>query len=275
MMLGGVTRPARAANLARNLLAEPTRAERWRSARDALWAVLERHVPAGASVAVVGAGRADDLPLTRLLARAGAVDLIDLWRTPCRQALRREPSAVRARGRALTADVTGGAADRIVRAAQRGRRPRHTTVPTKPLGTYDVVVGDLFYTQLLYPGLLDSGLARKSVSDALAEYGQPLCDAVVARLHASAPAGIVVHVHDVLGWWPGHRPTAAINELLSLASDPALFAARVRAEQGPAGCDVEAALAHGEQRVLERAAWRWPFADGVDYLVQATAAQTA
>jgi hypothetical protein len=215
------SRPARIANLARNSLAESGRERRWRPARDSVWALLDRHVLEGASVAVGGAGNAHDLPLTRLLARAGSVELLDLSRGPSRRALRRETPALRSRGRAVRCDVTAGVADRVVAAALHGRRATRTRLPPTALGTYDIVIGDLFYSQLLYPALLDARLGRDRVDEALARHGQPLCDAVVARLHASAP--VVAHVHDILGWWPGHRP--------------------VSSDERPSGCDIDQACA--------------------------------
>ena len=76
------------------------------------------------------------------------------------------------------------------------------------------LVGDLFYTQLLYPALLDRGLGADAVDAALLEHGQRLTGSVVARLHASAP--VVVHVHDALGWWEDHDPGGSLPELLAL-----------------------------------------------------------
>jgi hypothetical protein len=259
------SRPARAANLARNRLASDSRAERWRPARDALWALLDRQLQEGATVAVVGAGNAHDLPLTRLLARAGSVDLVDLATGPSRRALRREPAALRGRGRALRCDLTGGVADRIASAVRDGRPPHDLEVPRAPIGTgrYDVVVGDLFYSQLLYPALLDAELSSHRIRAALDAHGQRLCDAVVARMHASA--GLVVHVHDRLGWWENHAPSAPLAAFIS-------GEAALDAEPGPRGCDIHGALERCGQRAIDRALWRWPFADGVDYLVEAVVA---
>jgi hypothetical protein len=135
------------------------------------------------------------------------------------------------------------------------------------------VVGDLFYTQLLYPALLDRRLASDRVDAALREYGQPLCGSVVARLHASAPAGVVVHVHDALGWWDGHDPGGTIGELLALSPRDAV--ARLPRFDGPWGCDVAAAVTALGAEVLDVETWRWPFAEDVDYLVYALAARVA
>lgn len=259
------SRPARAANLARNRAALAGRAQRWRPARDAMWSLLDRHVGEGAAVAVVGAGNAHDLPLTRLLARAGTVDLVDLSAAPSRRALRREPPALRSRGRALRCDVTGGAADRIVSAVERGREPRDAQVPRTPIGSgrYDVVIGDLLYSQLLYPALLDANIAGHRIAAALDGHGQALCDAVVARMHASAE--LVVHVHDRLGWWEGNAPSAPLQTFLA-------GEASVADEPGPRGCDIAGALLRCGQRVVDRALWRWPFSESVDYLVEAVVA---
>lgn len=267
--------PARTASRARNAAAEPDRAARWRPARDALWRVLDRRVPAGARVAVAGAGNADDLPLTRLLARAGAVDLIDLHPGACRRALAREPRELAARARAIGEDVTAGAADRALRAARAGRAPRALAAPDLPVaplgdGAYDVVVADLLYTQLLYPALADAGLPAARVDAALAVAGQPLTDLAVARMHASAPDGVVVHVHDALGWWRGHQQPVRLDELLRLSPGRALRAAA--GANAPRGADVRGALRRLGAPVRELALWRWPFAPGTDYLVAAIVA---
>lgn len=262
-------RPAVAANIARNRRAERLRARRWRAARDALWRLVSPHIEPGATVAVVGAGNAHDLPLTRLLERASRVDLIDLDGDAARRALRRERRALRRRAVVAARDVTAGAADRIVRSAVTGQFPRAPLAPARPLaGRYDVVIGDLFYSQLLYPGLLDAGLDAGRIHATLGRYGQPLTDSVVRRLHASAPGGLVVHVHDLLGWWQGHTQPFSLRDALADAHDPAALQALAARGRQPLGCDPFAAA--GCARVVARAAWHWPFADGTDYLVTAT-----
>jgi hypothetical protein len=200
---------------------------------------------------VVGAGNAYDLPLTRLLARAAGVDLIDVDRRAITRTARRRDGV-----RAVTLDVTGGAADRIVRGGSG-------LAPPDPIGDYDVLVGDLFYTQLLYPALLDRRLPGEAIDAILLEHGQRLTGSVVARLHASAP--IVVHVHDALGWWDDHDPGGSLAELLALAPLDAI--ARTRGYDGPYGCDVAAAVDALGVDVLDAASWGWPFADGTDYFV--------
>jgi hypothetical protein len=258
---------ARAANRARNALATPDRRDRWRTVRDRLWNVLDPHMASDARVAIVGAGNADDIPLTRILTRARRVDLIDLDQVATKRALYRESPRLRARARVIREDVTGGAADAIVRGARRSRTPRTTRAPDAPIGggEYDMVIGDLFYSQLLYPALLDRGLSGDRIDATLREHGQTLCGSVVARLHTSAPDGIVVHVHDALGWWSNHDPGGSIDELLTLPPRDAL--ARLPSFDGPWGCDVAGAVATLGVAVTDVATWRWPFADDVDYFV--------
>src|SRR4051812_391441 len=70
--------PASRANARRNARATTARVERWRPARDALWALLDAYVDDGARVAIVGAGNGHDVPLARLAGRASCVNLVDL-----------------------------------------------------------------------------------------------------------------------------------------------------------------------------------------------------
>ncbi len=249
--------PARAASIARNLLAEPDRAARWRATRDALWALLEPLVPVGGSVVVVGAGNTDDVPLT------------------ARGARRREPRALRSAVTVIEHDVTAGAADAIARAAARGRVPDRPLVPGAPLpgAPYDLVIGDLFYSQLLYPPLVDLDVPAARRHAFLERYGDRLTRAVVARLHASAPYRPVVHLHDPLAWWPGHRQSVSLHAILALAQRDLAGALRLAATgEGPRECDPRCALAQLRIPVRHTALWRWPFAPDADYLVCATVA---
>jgi hypothetical protein len=108
-------------------------------------------------VAVIGAGNADDLPLKRLAERAGRVDLLDVDPDAPRYARSRLPRALRRRIATRPLDVTTGAADRITRAARDATTPVRPTPPITPVGplAYDVIVGDLLYSQLLAPALGD------------------------------------------------------------------------------------------------------------------------
>jgi hypothetical protein len=254
--------PARDANATNNArgAGAGARRKRWRPARDAVWALLEDVVPEGGAVAVVGAGNGDDVPLARLAHRAGVVDLIDL--DP--DALARAVARTGGRARAVVEDVTAGAADAVIAAALERRAPERVAPDPTPLGTYDVVIADLVLTQLLYPALKAAGtLSGREIDEVLLRDGQPLTDAVVARLHASAP--VVVVLHDLLGWWKGHQQPFSLDALLRA---PAARARRLaQAGSAPYGCDPWAASRRAGARVVAERHWRWPFAAGADYLV--------
>lgn len=247
---------------------------RWRHARQAAWELLEEYVSPGDRVAIVGAGNGDDLPLGRLARRAGVLDLIDLDRRALRRA-RRRCLLSGSRARTFVEDVTGGAADAIVERAV-GAGPRRVAVPITPVGhgRYEVVIADLFHTQLLYPALADSPLTPASIDATLLEAGQSLNERVTARLHAAAPDGVVIHLHDLLGWWAGHAQPFTLDRALTLARrNPA---AGLRLAQGgdlPYGCDPRAASRSLGAELIHTTFWRWPFAAGTDYLVCATVAR--
>jgi len=67
-------------------------------------------------------------------------------------------------------NITDGAADTIVRAARDGTTAVLAPATIAPLSDtpYDLVVGDLFYSQLLAPALGDIGLDDHVSIDALA-----------------------------------------------------------------------------------------------------------
>jgi hypothetical protein len=262
--------PVLVANAGRNAKAAGQRRRaRWRPAADAAWALLSEHIAPGDRVAVVGAGNGDDLPLRRLAGRAGTLDLIDLDARALRRA-RRRCRLTRAAVGTRALDVTGGRADAIVGRALG--RPAPTTPPDPPeLPQYDVIVADLMYTQLLYPALADARVPGTAVDRILLEEGQRLTNAVVERLHAAAPGGLVIHLHDLLGWWEGHPQPFTLQEVLELgARDPQ--AALTLAARGnvPYGCDPRAASARLGAEVLATAFWHWPFNPATDYLVCAT-----
>jgi SAM-dependent methyltransferase len=265
--------PASRANAQRNARATAARQERWGPARDALWALLDPHLAPGARVAVVGAGNGHDVPLRRLAERAGRVDLIDVDARAARGARGRLAGDPRERVAVVRQDVTAGIADELVRAAVGGDLPAPREAPLEPVGSgdYDVVIGDLLYSQLLYPALRDSPLQPERVGVALARIDRPLVTSVVRRLHLSAPGGVVVHVHDPLGWWAGHPQRVTLEQILeAAAADTDAALALVARGHGPSACDPRAIALELGCEPLATELWRWPFQDGVDYLVCAT-----
>jgi hypothetical protein len=89
---------------------------------------------------------------------------------------------------------------------------------------------------------------------------------VVARLHAAAPDGTVVILHDLLGWWDGHRQPFTLDELLAM-TDPAVALKLARRGSLPYGCDPWLATERAGAHVTRTALWHWPFAPNADYLV--------
>ena len=264
--------PAARANAKRNAKGTVARLERWQPARDALWRLLDRYVEQGARVAVVGAGNGHDVPLRRLAGRAAHVDLVDVDARAARGARGRLEGSLRRRVTVVRQDVTGGVADELVRIAAGGEIPDVREAPSAPVGSggYDVVIGDLLYSQLLYPALRDTALPRERVAVVLARIDRPLVASVVRRLHASAPDGVVIHVHDPLGWWSDHRQPVTLEEILAVAAvDVAAAHALVARGHGPTACD-PLAIAHEDGlEPVETAFWRWPFQEDVDYLARA------
>ncbi|QEC50331.1 hypothetical protein FSW04_23935 [Baekduia soli] len=226
-------------------------------------------VAPGSRVLVAGAGNGDDLPLGRLARRASRVDLLDLDAAALTRA-RRGVRRGRRRVHALVEDLTDGRADALVAAAPGPPAPGAAQVPAGPLGAapYDVVIADLVLTQLLYPALRRRGLGGGEIDGVLLRDGQALTDAVVARLHASAPGGVVVVLHDLLGWWDGHPQPFALQDVLALARhDPGAALRRARGGSPPYGCDPWLATRRAGAHVQAMRLWRWPFAPGADYLV--------
>jgi hypothetical protein len=86
------------------------------------------------------------------------------------------------------------------------------------------------------PALGDLELDDATVVDTVGRHGQALTDAVVARLHASA-SGTVVHLHDPLGWWPGHGQPFTIDEALRRADRDPEPVHVLAGALGPTGCD--------------------------------------
>jgi hypothetical protein len=297
------------ANASRNAEAGFGRRRRWRPARNALWEFIEPLTEDGARVAIVGAGNGDDLPLRPIARRAGSVTLIDLDPLAARRARQRLGRPERATVDVIGHDVTEGAADQIVLAALHDAADGTTTRVSAPDASlapdadrrraseaadlphlaaepggegrplpgapYDLVVGDLFYSQLLYPALVDLGVDPDRRAAALVEHAPGLTRSLVARLHASAPR--VVHVHDPIAWWDGHKQPVALEEILAadVGLGPEAALALAARGVGPYESDPRAGFADLGLTPTATALWRWPFAPGVDYLACATLSVSA
>ena len=260
--------PSRVASASRNAHSGRARHRRWEPARDALWDFVAPVLDEGARVTIVGAGNCDTVPLRRIARRAGEVVLIDIDPRAARGARRRLRRGRRRKVEVIGHDITEGAADAIALGTTAAPAP-HTPLPGAP---YDLVIGDLFYSQLLYPALLDLDVEAERCAATIADHGPSLTQAAVARLHASAP--LVVHVHDPLAWWDGHEQPVSIAEILDLAESDGAEAALALAARGsgPRESDPRAALTDLGLTPIATALWHWPFTEGVDYLACATSA---
>jgi hypothetical protein len=265
--------PVGTANSARNARAELGRHRRWGPARDALWHVLEPLVNGDARVAIVGAGNGDTLPLSRIVARAREVTLIDIDAHAIRAARRRQPRGLRRRIEVIGHDVTNGAADAIATAAATADVPVAEALCEAPVpgAPYDLVIGDLFYSQLLYPALVDLDIPAPRRTAFIARYAPTLTRSVVARLHRSADHGRVLHIHDPIAWWPGHPQPVSLDQILATASrDPEAALALAARGNGPHHSDPRPALDAFAIPIQATTLWHWPFASGIDYLACAT-----
>lgn len=264
--------PALDANRANNAEAGDERWARWHGVRDAVWQLVERHLPTGGRVAIVGAGNAHDMPLAQITQQAGSVDLIDLDASFPRAAAHRLPLGLQGKVRVIEHDVTEGVADRVIRAAAEGKAPDDVKPPNagiSPLdgAPFDLVIGDLLYTQLLHPGLIAAGLTHEQMTVWMRAFDAPLTDHLVARMHASAPHGRVVHLHDIACWADGHEQPISLDEALA---DPFWALSDLRIHRA---CDPHRALQVCGARIVETTWWHWPFREGKDFLVRATVAE--
>lgn len=265
--------PATIANTSRNARAESDRHGRWAPARAALWNLLDPLLATGARIAVLGAGNGDDLPLGWIADRARELTLIDVDVHAARGARRRQARRLRGRIDVVQHDVTGGAADRIAIAAARDEPSRAQEIAESALpgAPYDLVIGDLLYSQLLSPALSDLGIPADRAGALVARHSPALTRGVVVRLHRSATR--VLHIHDPIAWWPGHPQPVARDDLFTVAALDPEAALRLAARGiGPHHSDPRIALMALAVPIQATAVWRWPFDVEVDYLVCATVA---
>ena len=259
------------ANATNNAMHQDRRLERWTGVRDALWSVVDPLVPAGASVAIVGGGSCDDLPLVRLLDRAARVDLVDFDPSSTSRAVGRVADEARARLTVLEQDVTGGCADHVLRAVRDDQPlPEALPLPYDALGSgdYDLVIGDMLYTQLLHAGLIALEVFGERQHELMRRYDPPLVTALVHRIQASlAPGGHAVHVHDVACFSSSFEQPLTLDEALE---DPFWNWTKLLRHDN---CDPHLTLGTIGADVRESTWWGWPFEPGKQFLVRATTAR--
>lgn len=248
---------------------------RWAPARASAWSLIDTWLQPGARVAILGAGNGDTLPLEQITARADHVALIDLDPDATRRARRRVPRKLRGRVQTLSHDITASVADQIATQVAAHTVPSPPRLIESPLpgAPYDLVIGDLLYSQLLYPALLDLRIPPARRAAVLERYGPALTRATVARMHVSAPYGQVLHIHDPLGWWHGHDQPVTLTDILTAAEhDTERALALAATGRGPRYSDPRPALSRFSIPIRQTELWRWPFAPGVDYFACATIA---
>ena len=207
-----------------------------------------------------------------MAARAATVVLVDIDARAIGAARRREPLTLRRRIETLPFDITDGAADAIVQAAAQERVPEPPLVPESPLpgSPYDLVIGDLLYSQLLYPALVDVGVSARTRAAILDRYAPMLVRGVVSRMQTSAKASRVLHLHDALAWGSGVEQPFQLQDVISQGMTDTRAALEMQHRgAGPHECDPQAALRSLGIPIQNTALWCWPFGGSVDYLVTA------
>jgi hypothetical protein len=264
---------ARDSNAANNAMHQDLRLERWTQARDALWSVIDPLLAAGARVALVGGGSCDDVPLARIAARAGSITLVDLDPLAASRGVRRLGAGAEA---AATVDVhledvTDGCADAILQAVRDERPlPEGLPLPYGPIagGGFDLVVGDMLYTQLLHAGLVALGIHGPRQLELMRRYDPPLATSLVQRIQGSlARGGHAIHVHDVACWAAGHDQPLTLDAALA---DPDRAWRRLRRHDA---CDPHLVLERLDAAIAGHAWWRWPFEPNKQFLVRASVAR--
>lgn len=256
------------ANSRNNAMQQALRLERWAGVRDSLWRLIDPLLADGGRVALVGAGSCDDVPLLRILERAGGVDLLDFDPSSTARGLARAPASERARVSIVQEDVTGGCADIVLRAVRDDAPlPDALPLPYGPLGEggYDLVVGDMLYTQLLHAGLISLGVVGDRQHELMRRYDPHLTNALVQRIQASlAPGGHAIHVHDLACWSEGHSQPLEIEAVLE---DPFCTWQRLQRHDN---CDPHLALGKLRVGIVDSTWWEWPFEPNKRFLVRAT-----
>lgn len=262
---------ARDANATNNAMYQDLRFERWQGVRDELWRLVEPLLTSTSRVALVGGGSCDDVPLARIIERAAHVDLVDFDSSSTQRAVGRLPLEHRTRVDVIEHDVTGGSADLVLRAVRDDTPlPDSLPLPYDALGSgdYDLVVGDMLYTQLLHAGLIALEVFGERQHELMRRYDPPLVTALVQRIQASlAPKGHAIHVHDVACWADGHEQPIELAEALE---DPFWNWSKLRRHDD---CDPHLVLGRIGADVSESAWWEWPFEPNKRFIVRATIAR--
>lgn len=254
------------ANTRNNRRRADGRRHAWTGVRDALWGLVDDFVAPGARVLLVGAGNADDLPLTRIAARAAEVVLVDVDADACHDAVRRTQRLRHDMVRVVHEDVTEGLADAVLVAAAGGCSPSRMVGggSVRPVagGGFDLAIGGLLYTQLLQAGLAELRLPALQERSIMERWEPVLTAALVRRLHASVSGGRVAHIHDLACWSPAHEQEVTLEWVLE---DPMRRARKLRRQDTS---DPMRAVAHSGL-VIERSAWwTWPASSVHRYLVR-------
>lgn len=272
-MTGTGERIALESNARNNAMYQQLRLERWSSVRDAAWELIEPLLDEHSHVALVGGGSCDDLPLGRLASRVQHVDLIDFDTSSTDRAVSRLPEPLRARVTVIEHDVTGGSADLVLRALQQDAPlPESLPLPYGPLGSgeYDLVVGDMLYTQLLHAGLIALGIEGTRQLELMRRYDPPLVRALVQRIEASVRSGgHAVHIHDLACWASNHAQPRTLDEVFE---DPDHRWRELRRHDN---CDPHLMLHKLGASIVQHAWWRWPFEPNKQFLVRATVSRCA
>jgi hypothetical protein len=239
--------------------------------RDHLWNLVDPLLAPGGRVAIIGGGSCDDVPLVRIGDHAGTIDLVDFDSSSTDRALARVGAAARARVRVIEEDVTGGCADRILRAVRdEDPLPDSLPLPYGPLGEgdYDLVIGDMLYTQLLHAGLIALGVFGDRQHELMRRYDPHLTNSLVQRIQSSLTVGgHAIHVHDLACWSEGHSQPLELDEVLA---DPFWTWTRLQRHDN---CDPHLALGRIGADVRESVWWEWPFEPHKRFLVRATLAR--
>lgn len=249
-------------------MCQPARFGRWQKVRDSVWRLVRAKLTPNSRVAIVGAGSCDDIPLMRISRHAACIDLIDFDHTAVDRALKRAKYASHITPEIV--DVTEGCADRILDAIAKGKSlPNALALPHKPFSgaPYDLIIGDMLYTQLLHPGLLKLDVEGPKQHMLMRRYDPHLTRSLVLRIQRSlATGGYAMHIHDV-ACWTNNQPQPIPLER-ALTTPDLTYKSLNRHDR----CDPHLILPMLNAEIIEHAWWSWPFEPNKSFLVRASVA---